>query len=603
MSEPRESLPFLRAILGGLWGGAVAGLAEAAVVASTSGALPEYQFLPYAVIGYALLGALMGAGIGVLVWLVRGALDRMLPAFGLGAGLSFAALAFVVGRYHVNQLFFHEELSPWSASGAAAYLGLLGFGAAGLVAALIAGRQLREGRYRLAAAAGALLALFVVALAIGRSKVASDTLIGPGPATAAQGPAPNVILIIADTLRADALSAYGGRNQTPHIDRLASAGVRFAHAYAQASWTRPSIATILTSLLPSSHGATHKTSLLPDRVETVAEAFRGAGYWTTGYVSNINIAPVFNFQQGFAEYTYLPPDFYFWASDSSARLALYQTLRMLRERFLATRIFAANFYKDADQVTRHTVDWIDRQPREPFFLLVHYMDPHDPYFEIPYDGRGVARVTNPSPAVSRRDELHDLYLEDVRYLDGFIGKLWEELKAKGLYDNTMIVLTADHGEEFLEHGGWWHGTTLYEEQLHVPLIVKRPHESQPGTVVDTAVRSLDIAPTMLATAGVRVPATYEGRNLFGAAAAPDVLLAETDLEGNILASVRIADWKLITANENNPRQLQPVELYDLAQDPAEKRNLAEAEPQRVNDMLAALSRQRGIVGPQGATGR
>src|SRR6185295_8017030 len=116
------------------------------------------------------------------------------------------------------------------------------------------------------------------------------------------------------------------------------------------------------------------------------------GYWTAAFTTNINVAPVFNFQQGFDEFRYLEPSFYFGASDSATKLAIYKTLRMVRERFFSSRMYFQNYYQDAEVVGTHVNEWFDSSPPEPFFLFIHYMDPHDPYFEMPYNGKGVARV-------------------------------------------------------------------------------------------------------------------------------------------------------------------------------------------------------------------
>lgn len=344
--------------------------------------------------------------------------------------------------------------------------------------------------------------------------------------------------------------------------------------------------------------------MLPDDVVTVAEVFREAGYWTAAFVSNINIAPVFNFHQGFVEYTYLPPSFHFGATDSAARLALYRMARLVRERFLAQRIYAANFYQDANAVTDRAVAWIEAyRAQSPFFLVVHYMDPHDPYFEIPYNGRGVARVSTPDPPASRRDELHRLYLQNVGYLDEHLARLLGTLRERNLYDESVILFTSDHGEEFQEHRGWWHGTSLYEEQVHVPLIIKLPRGAQAGVMVDRPVQTLDISPTLLLRSGVAPPRSFAGSDLLSSDDQSRALVAEEDHEGNVLASVRLGRWKLITANHNNPRGLAPVELYDLEADPAERTNLAAKETQRMSDMLAALARERAAYQNSGSRDR
>jgi arylsulfatase A-like enzyme len=253
-----------------------------------------------------------------------------------------------------------------------------------------------------------------------------------------------------------------------------------------------------------------------------------------------------------------------------------------------------NFYQDAHVVDQHVEAWLGSKPPEPFFLFVHYMDPHDPYFEIPYNGRGIARVSTPDPPAAERDELHQLYMEGVRYHDHYLGELFDRLKAQGLSDRSIVAVTADHGEAFHEHGGWWHGTTLYEEALHVPLIIKRASEPEPGHVRSDLARSLDIAPTLVAAAGVPPASTFQGIDLF-TGTVNEPLLAEEDLEGNKLTSLRSGDWKLIAANPGNPRGLAPHELYDLATDPTERSNVASDQSGRVADLLAQLDQMKARI--------
>jgi arylsulfatase A-like enzyme len=306
------------------------------------------------------------------------------------------------------------------------------------------------------------------------------------------------------------------------------------------------------------------------------------------------VAPIFNFQQGFGEYTYLEPSFYFGASDSSTRLAIYKGLRVARERLFGSYIYFPNYYQDAVVLGRAVESWLSETPPQPFFLLVHYMDPHDPYFEIPYNGRGVARVSEPNPPPSYAAEYKELYDQDVVYFDDHLSALLEDLHNRGLYEDSVVILTADHGEEFQEHGGWWHGTTLYEEQVYVPLIVKRAQEPKPGTTDAGFARTLDIAPTLMAAAGVPIASDFRGVDLFGRmrGTASSTLFAEEDLEGNVLTSLRHGDWKIITANQDNPRGLEPLELYNLAEDPGEKRNLAGDKPEEVARLLHLLEKER-----------
>jgi len=582
-----------RAIAGGLSGGIVAGAvvgAAEAIVAWATGSSVEPAPIAWAMVVYGALGACGGLGIGLVMALVG--------AEGFGAALAAigVGLGFLVGRFRVIRDVFAEQLpAGWSTQ-----LVQLAALAAAIVLALWLWRRLsaaeRNGR-RLTNPMFSLLAVGILAgawtLAVGRWE--------PGPIIGGGGPSregvtgPNVVLVMVDTLRADRLSAYGyADGKTPHIDALAADGTRFAKNFAQASWTRPSVATILTGLYPSSHGAVHKADLLPDRVDTVAEALTFFGYRTVGFPNNVNVSESFNFQQGFQEYHYLAPALFFGASEAAAKLTLYNGLRLVRERFFAQRVDVEHYYQPADVVTDRVLGWIDtHRTGPPFFLYAHYMDPHDPYMVHPFNGEGYARVAlpNPSPDLARR--LSEVYDGEVRYLDEHLGRLVAGLRERGIYDDTIIVLTSDHGEEFHEHGGWWHGTTLYDEQTHVPLIVKPARGGARGAVVDSMTTNLDVTPTILGAVGAPIPPVMQGRALAldGAAGAPqEKVFSEEDFEGNVLQAVRTPTWKLIIANDGNPRGLAPNELFHLGEDPGERDNRAGAEPQHLEEMRAMLGR-------------
>jgi arylsulfatase len=563
-------------------------VSEAFLVSLTSGAAEEYWLFLFGVVSYGLLGAPLGVVALMLLTMIR---RRRLEEFAaarwsiaLASGLPLIAL----GRYHVAQRIFHESLSWGSVLGIAVlFVIVLGAVGCGSLGALLVGwcyRVIGHG-----VIPGVLAALIVSSGALGLfSEQSTEGQVTRRSGSKGTPNAPNVILIVVDTLRADAVEPLGGAaGSTPAFLRLAEQAVTFERAYAQSSWTRPSIASILTSLHPSGHGAIGKMDILPDPVLTLAEALREAGYWTAGFVTNINVAPVFNFQQGFEEYQYLEPDFYFAATDSATKLAIYKGLRVLRERFFSNRMYFHHYYQDAAVLNRRVSEWLDSRPPEPFFLLIHYMDPHDPFFEIPYNGRGVARVMTPSPPPEQAAFIRDLYLQDVRYLDEYLADFLDHLRERGLYDRSVVALTADHGEEFQEHGGWWHGTTLYEEVVHVPLFIKRASEPSPGSRRADPVRTIDVAPTLMAAASLSVPPEFAGKDLFsGQVDGP--LVAEEDLEGNRLASLHAGPWKLITANVGNPRGLAAIELYNLETDPGEQRNLVEEEPARVSEMLSQL---------------
>jgi len=575
---------------GGLVAGAAVGAAEALAAWVHLHGPGELPALGWALVAYGAAGAGLGLGAGMVAALAGG------DGFGLALAGVGTALAYAVARFRIIRDLFLEQV-PHGLVPLAVQVGALAVAALGAVLLWRALRGADERRAPLTrpGVAAVVVALLAAAWAGGAQLKPPPTPAPLPPRAAAPAGAPNVVLIMVDTLRADHLSCYGSTTvKTPHIDALAADGLRWANAFSQASWTRPSVATILTGLYPSSHGAVHKADRLPDRVDTLAEVLGRAGYHTVGFADNANISQAFNFQQGFDEYHYLAPDFFFAASEPAAQLALYSGLRLVRERFLARYVDVHHYYQPAEVVTAEVRGWLDRSgSAAPFFLFAHYMDPHDPYFVHPFNGEGYARVAHPNPPPALAERLHHLYEGEVAYLDEHLGVLFDDLKRRGLYDRTLLVLTADHGEEFREHGGWWHGTTLYDEQIHVPLIVKPAGTHALARVRDELATSLDIAPTIVAAAHAKPPAAMQGHVLpldGGAAPARESTFAEEDLEGNVLQAVRTRAWKLVTANPGNPRGLAPEELYDLPRDPGEHQNVIASTPAEADAMRAALGR-------------
>lgn len=582
-----------RSLAGGALAGAVVGLGEAVIVIAERHLGIDPGLLFFAFLVYGGIGALIGLGIGIaLRVLVRASAAT---GFALGGAVVLAVLVTIIGRFRVFRDVFNETFDGAPISPFMFQIATVAAAIAVFALAFALWRALARWAPVLASplvVLGALVAVVIVCRA--GMAMSSGPVPVSSPLQAAVAPAkgPNVILIAVDTLRADHLSCYGSKNKTPTIDGLAAEGTRFAHAFAQASWTRPSFATIFTSLYPSSHRAIHKADALPDAVVTLAEVMQGAGYATVGFANNINVAPLFGFQQGFDQYLFLEPEFFFGATESAAQLTIYNQLRLIRERFLSKKKWVENYYQPADVVSKHGLDWLARRDQQrPYFMFLHYMEPHDPYFVHPYNGEAYARVANPNPDPSLADKYRELYDGAIRFLDEELAKLFAELKAKGLYDNTLILLTADHGEEFYEHGGWWHGTTLYDEQLRVPLIVKPPQGGSQGVVSEALVSSLDIAPTILTAVGIPVPQTMIGKPLGLAPGAPgprDHVFAESELEGNALQAYRSGAMKVIHANPGNPRRLPEHQLFDIASDRGEQKDLISTQAETANKLTADM---------------
>jgi arylsulfatase A-like enzyme len=380
----------------------------------------------------------------------------------------------------------------------------------------------------------------------------------------------NVILISIDTLRPDRLGAYGGeRGLTPALDGLAARGAVFEQAIAQAPWTIPSHASFLTSEYPSALGVGpyRDPGKLSPAALTLAEAFREHGFATAaitgGYVSR-----VLGFEQGFD--------------------AFHETLD--EPVFASTRAYAER--------------WLDqRDPKRPFFLFLHTFEVHQyrPPADLrerlvtPYDGplRQVERVSAfvqdgetraHAAGFSQADwrYLADLYDACVASVDAEIGRLLATLAERGLLEQTLVVVTSDHGEEFGEHGGSGHGYTLYDENLRVPLVLG--HRSLAARRVPEQVRLLDLAPTLVELAGLSAPPSWRGQSLVplleGAALAP--LPAFSEHAHRPLLALREAGAKLIV----DPSGART--LFDLARDPAERADVAGRDPEREQRLCRSL---------------
>ncbi len=566
----------------GVVSGIVIGLVESLVIAQ-GGFAGEAQVFWYGPLAYAgllgLLGAVGGAVLGVLPmkleeirgWTASLGMLGMLVPFGL-----------VITLFRVRRDVFAEQMPPMPV-----LFGILAaFGGLALVL-FLAGPRILRGRAGLVFTPPA--ALVLLGLVCGLGALAGRAAVGGGegaampPAASAElAERPNVILIMVDTLRADHLSCYGASDvKTPNMCALVERDGTRWDGFAHATWTKPSTASLLTSLLPSTHKTMSKPAVLGEDAELLSEVMQSAGYTTGGIVSNINLTPSFGFAQGFDEFHYLGPDYIAGALESSSKLILYQIARKVVLGGKGGLRFG-DFYQDSEVVNGVAFEWLERHKDSRFFLFLHYMDPHDPYFRHPYDGYGIARVSLPEPDPEQAAELRELYVGEIEYLDRNMGKLIEHLKALGLWDDAVIVLTSDHGEEFHEHGGWWHGLTLYEEQIRVPLLVKWPAGRAQAQPVGSGLgRHIDVAPTLAALAGAAVPEAMQGVDLrgdFAARLAKDQThLSEEDHEGNVLRSLRTETWKYIEANEGNPRGVPTRELFDVAADPGETRNVAEQQ--------------------------
>jgi arylsulfatase A-like enzyme len=608
MKQQSPSGFILSSATAGLLAGALAGIGDVTLMVVLGASADGLHALLWAVVAYGCLGLVAGLALGALFALLRGRSDVRSTA-GFSFALILAGSGLFITRYRLYRDLYHEGIRTFSLQGLFFNGGLLlSFAVLAVLIFWLWRRPALRSIIRPRLSGGLFVVLLVVAGITSLITRPTDRL-AASPAGIPPGleDAPNVILLGVDTLRADRLSCYGyAESETPHMDALAADGVRYAEMTAQASWTKPSFATVFTSLYPSSHTATGKPHRLPQAVITLAEVLAASGYHTGGIADNPSISASFGFDQGFADYVYLAPDHLFAGNEAASQTALYQALRRAWAMVSGGRIYPQRFYQEASVVDARALEWLETNKGTRFFLFLHYMDPHDPYFEHPYSGAGYARASNQNPDPALAPTFSRLYDGEVRYLDRYLGQLFDWLKAEGLYDDTLIVLTGDHGEEFQEHGGWWHGQTLYQEQVAVPLIIKYPQQARAGSVVVQLARSLDIAPTILEVSGVPIPASMMGRSLWSDTEPPAYAYAEEDHEGNVLHALRSSTHKLIVANADNPRGLASESLFDLVADPGEQDNLFTSLPDQALTLrqalreIATLALERAVAGEMGS---
>lgn len=411
---------------------------------------------------------------------------------------------------------------------------------------------------------------------------------------------PNIIFILIDTLRADRLGAYGHKgNLTPNLDALAAEGVLFEHCESQAPWTLASVGSIFCSCYPSVHkamdftvsesmrrGERPKVTQFSDEFDTLAEALHALGYETAGVSANPFIIKEFGFAQGF---DYFDNDF-----------------------------TGGNGVKGSE-VNERALRWLDqRKSQQPMFLYLHYMDAHGPY-DAPGEFADAALIEVEKKPNKRTLTLKEFsaifpYLKDsvagsdperfrplqhyweywvaayeagVREADHHIGAMVAELKKRGLWENSYVILTADHGEALCEHGYWEHGFGLYETELHVPLILRWPGVLPKGQRIGEIVETFDIMPTLFDQLRHPLGAAVQGRSLLGLMQGqkwpgPGSAFAEANKHPRKEQwALRRGNYKVIRTiiqpdpnDEDSPQTVvKGYELYDSTNDPDEQKNL------------------------------
>lgn len=421
----------------------------------------------------------------------------------------------------------------------------------------------------------------------------------------------NVLLIAIDALRPDHTGLYGyKRTTTPSIDRLAAESVIYENAFSVSAWSPPSYAGILTGRYPSYSGVHAYNNELSPQVLSIAEVLRGNGYQAAGFVTNPYLGRSHGFGRGFQSYEE------FWWHDSASSFVM--AAEWLEARF--GREAAAS----SDEVVDSVVDWLKyaRRKSAPFFLFVQFMEPHNPYGVPPKYVRDFlppkitvveALKVNQDPvtylmgdaAMSDHDfeVLKALYDNDIRVCDDSIGRMLSKLKETGEWDNTMIVVTADHGEEF-RPGAMNHMLSLRDALTHVPLVIKFPHSKNAGLRIHEIVQTVDLFPSVLKTTDIAaagyvtngysiLPDSFERRNHSFAFMEYENFQAIDNMflsryrksqapSHEALSAIRIADWKYVCSSVKN------CALYDMKSPDPETQDVSSRNADVASSMSKAL---------------
>ena len=479
----------------------------------------------------------------------------------------------------------------------------------------------------------AVRALLALALTLGACSPSS----GPSEPDPPARRIKHVVLLTIDTLRADALPFFGGqRLRTPNLSALARQSILFERAVATSPWTRPSMMSILTGLPPSIHGVTVRDieveAILPDTVQTLAERMQDAGYRTAGLGYNPFLAFSPNVKRGFQDFTFYPTERAKVVAAQAASRDPATPVDSREDRPPLSGTEKVDGFNSTPALTELTRKWLADHATEDFFLWVHYFDPHGPFTPLQNDYEALADERGMSPEAYREWEtranrlvqnylqcerlmldgkdtaedrekyrtlkalleehfeaIRNLYLAEIEYVDRAVGQVLEALKWAHLYDDALIVVTADHGEEFGEHGRVEHGHTQYQELLHVPLFVKLPGSTEMRRVRDR-VSILSVYPTILDLClgekpAVDAPAPSLARAWDPTARVPRpaYLVSDAVMYGEPQVAVFFDDLKYIWHRKSGKE-----ELYDLAVDPGEKNSLVSRDEANLTRARAFL---------------
>ena len=389
---------------------------------------------------------------------------------------------------------------------------------------------------------------------------------------------PNILLITVDTLRADHLSRYGYTNiRTPNIDSIGEQGVTFDRFLSSTSWTLPALTTMMTGVHQKIHGMMKNDVALDKSFVTLASRMKDAGYATQAVVTNQYLNHPYRLDRGFDRYQF--------SDDPTA----YPPLSgLLIFDFLFPK---QNERHSAENMTRRAVDVLERLKHRPFFLWVHYIDPHTPYSawyidRFPESASGysgpIGREFTDIPGIENgtlklndadRQQIINLYDAEIMYVDRQIGVLLAALDRLGLKENTAVIFTSDHGEEFWDHGGLIHGRTLYTESVHVPLFIRHPKRLPKNLRVGSITSMVELTPAIASIAGLQPLKIYQGKSLLRKLIDDTDSTAFLDLMKDGEYSIAgYYDKDIAYIRSRSPKRY--VDVYSTTDDFLQKKNLA-----------------------------
>jgi len=558
-----------------------------------------FQMVMAAVLTDSLLAVLYGLlliGLAVVVVkLVRVPLDRnFMQAFGtliIGGGLAYLysgwMALFVLNANDFRSVTYRLII----------VVGVVAIFFIALLMAILLARVSRNGRRSLLWTWISVAAILssVMVLGFARYQFTRPTIVVP---PTPGGSRPNVLLVTLDTLRADYVGCYGHPwVETPTLDGLAGDGALFETAISQSPHTCPSHCTIMTSVYPFDHEGQNGRAMRGG-LPTLADVLHANGYETTAFTSATTTRSInTGLNQGFQRYVdSLVPWSEWFSRDEFQQLILFYVLGIMEDSQISGKV-----------VSDRALRWLDAQGEQPFFVWLHYFDPHVPYSApAPFLGKYTGKVARPTPYSRQRER----YGEDIHFVDYQLGRIIQALRDRGLYEQTMIVVASDHGEAFGETHGTitevGHGHFLYSTTQHVPWIIKPAGNLPEPRRIPGVVELADVAPTVLGLLEIERPETFVGRALHDVVMGREEAILDRDALGFNLVerevykpsasgvfveqiSVRSGKWNYIMIP-----QTESVELYDIQKDPNERIDVADQHVEVVEEQAAiVLPHSRG----------